>query len=661
MKLRFYVNRLMLLFALFPTVSLTQSYLEDSLSSQILITSDPHKKILLLGDLCSEFEYSNSKKSIEIAKQAFTIAKQDAKQDINYCTNLLGLCFINSEQYDSALYYLQITFDRAFEKKDTSFMSKAINNIGLVYLNLGQYEKGLSKIKESGKLDYAFGDRRGAAISFMNVGSIQIQLDEFKAGRSNLMTAQEIFQSIGDKENEATVYLNLGALEVSDGNINQGKTYFFRAISIQEEQHDLDGVARSYSNLAYSFRQQAKYKIALIYDLKSLEYADLLNSSSAKEAAYKGLAETYEGMTDYKSALDNYRIYMAWSDTIQNQDNLKVIIEMQEKYNSVQTTKENEILQQQNKIETLQNKENKAKLGQSRIIIFSSILGLLFVIGFAAVLFNRNVIKQKAYLELQNANEIIQEKNNDITASIEYASKIQEALLPTKENPELFTDSFFILMPKDIVSGDFLWYSQNEKSVVFSAADCTGHGVPGAFMSMIGNTFLHQIVNENKEYQPSKILDLLREKVILALNQQGEDKARKDGMDMALCCLNKETLELQYAGANNPLYLVHKGEMKEIKPDKQPVGYMPERPEKFQNHSLQLEKGDAVYIFSDGYADQFGGPKGKKFKYKQLRELLLAIHQKPMLYQKQELITVFNDWKGGLEQIDDVCVVGVRI
>jgi serine phosphatase RsbU (regulator of sigma subunit) len=178
---------------------------------------------------------------------------------------------------------------------------------------------------------------------------------------------------------------------------------------------------------------------------------------------------------------------------------------------------------------------------------------------------------------------------------------------------------------------------------------------------MIGNTFLHQIVNENKEYQPSKILDLLREKVILALNQQGEDKARKDGMDMALCCLNKETLELQYAGANNPLYLVHKGEMKEIKPDKQPVGYMPERPEKFQNHSLQLEKGDAVYIFSDGYADQFGGPKGKKFKYKQLRELLLGIHQKTMPDQKQELITVFNDWKGGLEQIDDVCVVGVRI
>lgn len=642
-------------------VSFAQSYLEDSLTTKVLTTTDPHEKIYLISDLCSVIEYSNTKKSIEIARQALTIAKKESPNDIDFCTNLLGLSFINSEQYDSALFYLQRTYDSAYEKRDTSFMSKAINNIGLVYINLGQYDLGLAKMKESGKLDYASGDRSGAAISFMNVGTIQVQLDEFKEARSNLMTALEIFQSLGDRENEANVYLSLGAVEVNDGNVNDGKSYFFKAISIQEEQNDLDGVARSYSNLAYSFRKQEKFKIALIYDLKSLEYADKLNSPRAKESSYKGIAATYEGMADYKSALDNYKIYMAWSDTIQNQENREVLIEMQEKYNSVQTTKENEILQQQNKIESLQNKENKAKLSQSRIIIFSSVFGLLLVVGFAAVLYNRNVIKQKANLELQNANEIIQEKNNDITASIEYASKIQEALLPTRENEELFTDSFFILMPKDIVSGDFLWYSQSEDKVIFSAADCTGHGVPGAFMSMIGNTFLHQIVNESKIHQPSIVLDNLREKVITALHQQGEEKARKDGMDMALCCLDKKSLEFEYAGANNPLYMVHKGVMTEIKPDKQPVGHMPERSGKFTNHKLQLEKGDVIYIFSDGYADQFGGPKGKKFKYKQMRDLLFAIHKKPMHEQKKELITVFNDWKGNLEQIDDVCIVGVRV
>ncbi|MEO9533589.1 MAG: tetratricopeptide repeat protein [Crocinitomicaceae bacterium] len=614
-----------------------------------------------MSDLCDNLQFSDSKKAVEIAKQALAIAKSESPNDIKYCNNLVGLTFISGEQNDSALVYLQKTYDQAYVTKDTSFMSKALNNIGMVYLNLGQYQKALDKMKESGRLDYSYGDLAGAGISFMNVGSIQVQLDQFDEARKNLSEALKIFQKLGDRNNEATVFLNLGTLEVSSNNVNIGKTYFFRAISIQEEMNDLDGVARSYSNLAFSFRQQKKFKIALIYDLKSLEYADKLNSPRAKEASYKGMAATYEGMGDFKSALDNYKTYMAWSDTIQDQENREVLIEMQEKYNSVQTTKENEILQQQNKIEALKNKENKAKLGQSRVIIFSSIFGLLLVVVLAAVLYNRNVIKQRANLELQNANEIIQEKNNDITASIEYASKIQEALLPTKENESLFEDSFFILMPKDIVSGDFLWYSESEDTVVFSAADCTGHGVPGAFMSMIGNTFLHQIVNESKEYQPAKILDELRQKVILALHQQGEEKARKDGMDMALCSLNKKTLEFQYAGANNPLYLVHKGEMKEIKPDKQPVGYMPERSGRFTNHTLQLEKGDAIYIFSDGYADQFGGPKGKKFKYKQLRDLLFSIHKEPMLDQKEKLITVFNDWKGNLEQIDDVCIVGVRV
>jgi len=216
-------------------------------------------------------------------------------------------------------------------------------------------------------------------------------------------------------------------------------------------------------------------------------------------------------------------------------------------------------------------------------------------------------------------------------------------------------------MPKDIVSGDFLWYSKIGSKVIFAAADCTGHGVPGAFMSMIGNTFLHQIVNEEKVLQPSIILDQLKESVITALRQDGEDNARKDGMDMALCSLDIETRELQFAGANNPLYYTKDKEIIELKGDKQPVGYMPERSGPFTNHKIVLNEGDAIYIFSDGYPDQFGGPKGKKFKYKQLRDLFFANTQKPMLTQKEILVSAFYEWKGDLEQIDDVCVIGVRV
>lgn len=628
-----------------------------------------------MNDLCHEIKYSDSKRSVEIARQALTLAKKDSKEDVLLAYNLMGLMFTAADQNDSALFYLNETLAFAKEAKDTAFMSKAYNNLGVVYFNTGQYEEGLIDLQKSGELDFQIGDFEGAAVSFMNVGSVQLQLEMTDEAKINLNQALDIFKEIEDIANEANCLMSLGGLEIKIGDISKGKNLFFRAISLQESVQDYDGVARSYYNLAFSFRKQYKYKIALVYDFKSLEYAELIESPDALKAAYNGIAKSYEGMGDYESALENYRFYMNWRDTIEDRANKSMLIEMQEKYKSVQTVKENEILQQQNKIETLENQENKTKLGQSRIIIVSSVIGLLLLIGIAVVLLNRNRIKQRANTELsraytaiqtsnaelQTAKDIIQEKNDDITSSIEYASLIQEALLPTKEQDGLFKDSFFILMPKDIVSGDFLWYSKIGNRIVFAAADCTGHGVPGAFMSMIGNTFLHQIVNEEKILQPSLILDQLRARVVTALSQQGGEGARKDGMDMALCTLDLDTNVLEFAGANNPLYYLKDNQIVELKGDKQPVGYMPERSGPFTNHKIELAQGDAIYIFSDGYPDQFGGPKGKKFKYKQLRDLLLKHSGETMRKQKEELISEFHSWKGEIEQIDDVCVIGVRV
>lgn len=675
MRLRFSTFFVTVAFLLGGKLALTQMSQEDSLTQQIFVENDPHEKILLMGDLCYLIQYSNPERAIEISKQALALAKTESNQDILYAYNLVGLSYLDADHSDSAMHYLQKTLALSANQKDTVMMSKALNNLGSLYINLGEYQTGLDNIIESGMLDFQMGDKQGAAISYMNAGTIQYLLKDFDASRQNLRFAIDIFKEEGDKANEANCYLSLGALEIEDDNINDGKTHFFRAISLQEEMKDFDGVSRSYNNLAKSFRLQQKFKIALVYDLKSLEYSEKIDSPKARQFAYKGLASTYEGMGDYKSAVEHYRLYMDWRDTVQAQENREVLIEMQERYNSIQTSKENEILQQQNKIESLKNLENEAKLEKSNIIIIASIGGLLLLLGLAFVLFNRNRIKQKAnaqlseayttiqrsHAELKNANLIIQEKNDDITASIEYASKIQEALLPTRENNELFEDSFFILKPKDIVSGDFLWYTKVGDSVIFAAADCTGHGVPGAFMSMIGNTFLHQIITEQKVHQPSLILDMLRLKVIDALNQEDGSDARKDGMDMSLCHLNLKTRELQFAGANNPLYYVTKGEILEIKGDKQPVGYMPERDYPFTNHTVQLDEGDALYIFSDGYADQFGGPKGKKFKYKRMRDLLHKNHALSMAEQKQIMLKAFNEWKGELEQIDDVCMIGVRI
>ncbi|MGZ3862453.1 MAG: two-component regulator propeller domain-containing protein [Bacteroidia bacterium] len=274
-------------------------------------------------------------------------------------------------------------------------------------------------------------------------------------------------------------------------------------------------------------------------------------------------------------------------------------------------------------------------------------------------LINKEVIEQKT---------VIEHKNLEITDSIKYAKNIQEALLPavtslTKDFPE----SFVLYMPKDIVSGDFYWFANRDGKNYFAAVDCTGHGVPGAFMSIVGNSLLTEIIGEQKIYQPAEILNNLHVGVKAALNQNKGEQERRDGMDLALCAINKETLELDYAGANRALWIFRKDNPEQaeiIKPDKFPIGGMEfefEEKRKFTHHRIQLKKGDCIYIFSDGYADQFGGPKGKKFMVANLQRAFAEISQKPMKEQYEYLQKIFTDWRGHYEQVDDVLMIGVRV
>lgn len=264
-----------------------------------------------------------------------------------------------------------------------------------------------------------------------------------------------------------------------------------------------------------------------------------------------------------------------------------------------------------------------------------------------------------AHIQLHMHSNLIRKKNKEILDSINYAKRIQSAILPPiKLVREYLTDSFILYKPKDIVAGDFYWIEIVEDKVFFTAADCTGHGVPGAMMSVMCSNALSKAVKELEIYQPAKILDKTVE--ILEEHFAKSEEEVKDGMDIALCCLDLKTKKLQYAGANNPLYHISKGELKEIKPDKQPIGkYDDRRP--YTNHSIDITSGDCFYIFTDGFADQFGGPNEKKFKYKPFKQLLLDNHNRPMNEQKDILDKTIENWKGQLEQVDDVCIIGLRI
>jgi serine phosphatase RsbU (regulator of sigma subunit) len=273
--------------------------------------------------------------------------------------------------------------------------------------------------------------------------------------------------------------------------------------------------------------------------------------------------------------------------------------------------------------------------------------------------------------EVEKQKKIVEVKNKDITDSINYAQKIQQAILPLHDEfSKVFPQSFIYFQPRDIVSGDFYWFypphKMDQNCVYLAAADCTGHGVPGAFMSMIGNTLLNEILNEKQIYECDAILNQLHTEVRSALKQDIAQNTTNDGMDIALCRVHLDTLELQYAGANRALYIFRPKtsgyEFIEIKPNKFPIGgFQAETTRQFTAHTLQLKQGDTLYMFSDGYADQFGGANNKKFMVKRLQAELMGMQHLPLHDQKVLIAKLLNDWKGSTEQVDDILMIGVRV
>ena len=353
-------------------------------------------------------------------------------------------------------------------------------------------------------------------------------------------------------------------------------------------------------------------------------------------------------------------------------------IELLDQYNKM---KDGEVTRKENEIKTknalLAQKE--IENDKQRIIIGYSVAALILLTLLILYVYRANVQRHRHNDILKSKNQIITSKNKEITDSIRYAKRIQEAtLLSSNKNITAMSENFILFQPKDIVSGDFYWIRAIDNKIIWAVADCTGHGVPGAFMSMIGNRLLNEIIIEKKVHSANLILDELKAKIILSLNQEGKSEDSKDGMDIAICILDKDTQIVDYAGANNPIYLVKKdivhgnriihenirtyqSDLIEIKANRFPIGYNPYLNVPFVNFQFKIEKDDVIYMFSDGYLDQFGGDRSKKLTSKRFKEILVSIHELPMSQQKEELEAAFSSWKQNLEQLDDVCVIGVRL
>jgi serine phosphatase RsbU (regulator of sigma subunit) len=467
--------------------------------------------------------------------------------------------------------------------------------------------------------------------------------------------ALAIFQQINDEREIAAVNINLGSHHIYTRNWALSLEHLNKGIRLARELNSMHQVSIALFHLGESYFRQANLDLAEQNLLQSVKISEELGIKDMMMHNNQKLSKVYEKKGNLSKALKHFNVYNLIKDDLFSEQSQKVITEMQTKYETEKKEQEIKLL---NNERALQH----SVIQRQRLTLAITIGGLLVIIAFAGLLINMVRQKQRANKILEEKNELISHQKQEITDSIRYASRIQNAVLPSPVIlSEALKEHFVLFLPRDIVSGDFYWFTKQQNKMILVAADCTGHGVPGAFMSMLGVSFLYEIVNKEGVMEPARILNMLREFVKLTLSQTGKKDEQKDGMDISLCMLDIESMRLEWAGAYNPLILIRDGEIIEYKANKMPVAIHITDHQPFTNHEIDLQSNDRFYMFSDGFPDQFGGEDGRKFMSKRFKQLLLDIHQKPMAEQREILHAEHLSWRGNHEQIDDIVVFGVRV
>ncbi len=472
-----------------------------------------------------------------------------------------------------------------------------------------------------------------------------------------------------------TLYQNLGNAYFNLGDETTKPEYYIKSIENSKKaieiyihlEHEEDSKAYLYGLIGASNMKLGDYKAAEKNYIDAISYFELNKALVDLEPIYFELVQLYIKTGDKYNATTYLKKHDSISKVIFNNNNIESVSEMETKYQTEKKETENKLLQAQNDL------SGKA-IKQQKLISYFIISGLLIVSCLAFFIFrglkkqrhaNHIISEQKLIVEHQK--ELVEEKHKEITDSINYAERIQRSFLASKELlQENLKDYFVFFQPKDVVSGDFYWASSasatngNKDLFYLTTADSTGHGVPGAIMSLLNITSLESAINDG-HIAPADILNSTRKTIIERLKKDGSAEGGKDGMDCSLICFDFANNVFTYSAANNPVWVVRQNQLIELAPDKMPVGKHDKDQLSFTQHEFQLQKGDTVYALTDGLADQFGGPNGKKYKYKQLKELLTSIAILPTEIQKEKLKESFVNWKGNLEQVDDILIIGIKL
>lgn len=551
-----------------------------------------------------------------------------------------------------------------FEKhQEFSGLSKAYSLKSIALGRLNKNEERLEYLLKAKNIHTKIDDKEGYSSVLLNLSNAYHDYAKYEEALNILKE----FEGLNLPENGRSFYKHnhYGNIYLAQKNYSDAIFHFKKCIQFAHEYKMLDSEITGLTNLAETYIAQKDYVSAQQYYHQALRLATE-NQLIVEEAdALKGIINIYELQKNYSQAYFALKRYKTIEDSLLNIEKLKSINDIE---NKLKLTEKEKIIAEQ----SLTLEREKVALASSKNNALLLIAGLIITIIIIGFLFYYNKRTNKLYdlikvqkLEVEAQKEIIESKNKDVMDSIHYAKYIQGSMLPSSKIVKaLFPENFILYKPKDIVAGDFYWTEQVNNKSIIAVCDCTGHGVPGAMVSIVACNSLNRAVKEFGLDKPDAIFNKVNE--LMQETFSKSDYALSDGMDGVLCSFDYHTMELLVAAANNPVWIFTRNfenqvELNIIHPDKQPVGKYQDELIPFQLKTYRLKKGDMIYMFSDGYADQFGGPKGKKFKYKQLQETLYRISDLPLNNQHDQLNRIINEWKGNHDQIDDILVVGIRV
>lgn len=667
----------------------------DSLQNLLAVAKADTEKINIINDIGKENRIiGNNDEAIKYAELALKKSRL-----IGYKTgeasayNFLGIAYTIATDYTKAIENYSLAISVCEKTTDRKIIIKIYNNIGITYGRMGDDEKQIHSYMQSLKMSEESNDTASIAIIYQNIGSVYMENDNDKA-LDYFFKSLELFVKIKDENGEGDSYTNIAfvyinkedykkALEFAEkslminkknnnkwqlsssitciadiylktGNYIEALKNRMLALNICQEMGDESGISNNYTEIGNIYLKINDLNKSFKYLSLSIIASKKIDNKSNLSESYRLMSELFNKRNNCRKSYDYYLLYSNLKETINSTDGASMIENLQIKYESDKREKILALEQQ------AKDEKQKAKFEKERIIRYSFMAGFILILAVAFFIFKGYRDKVKSNKTISEQKKLVEEKNHEIADSIKYASRVQQAILPPDDFVnEIMPEHFIYFSPKDVISGDFYFVDKEGDKLFWASCDATGHGASGALLSMLGSNILSGIIKDG-ETVPSRILDKLNERINQSLHKTSDESIR-DGMDVSFCCLDTTLNKLHWAGANNPLWIIRGTEILEYKADKLAIGQM-YKDANYTNHEIQLQAGDTIVSFSDGFCDQFNAD-GKKFMKKRFRELLLSMTEKSMSAQKTIITNTINEWMSGgtVEQTDDLLVFAVRI